>query len=133
MLSWVNDVERTKHAAARLEYHHSSGVQTIIAHARDLQDIRERWAVPTFMDDSEPTPRPAVNSWPGSYGYVLNWNRKYNNTTHRLRIFPRPPWGAPRRVHSSHIALHRVVADEVVCVGPPPPNSVLVGKSYEVQ
>ena len=52
-LGWVNDVERTKHAAARLEYHHSSGVQTIIAHARDLQDIRERWAVPTFMDGSE--------------------------------------------------------------------------------
>ena len=52
MLSWVNDVERTSHAAARLEYHHSSGVQTIIARARDLQDIRERWTVPTFMDGS---------------------------------------------------------------------------------
>ena len=49
----MNDVERTSHAAARLEYHHSSGVQTIIAHARDLQDIRERWTVPTFMDGSE--------------------------------------------------------------------------------
>ena len=47
MLSWVNDVERTNHAAARLEYHHSSDVQTIIARARNLQDIRERWAVPT--------------------------------------------------------------------------------------
>ena len=43
----MNDVERTSHAAARLEYHHSSGVQTIIARARDLQDIRERrsWMV----------------------------------------------------------------------------------------
>ena len=50
MLSWMNDVERTSHAAARLEYHHDSGVQTIIAHARDLQGIRERWTVPTFMD-----------------------------------------------------------------------------------
>ena len=52
MLSWVNDVERTSHAAARLEYHHSSDTQTIIARARDLQDIRERWTVPTFMDGS---------------------------------------------------------------------------------
>ena len=48
----MNDVERTSHAAARLEYHHSSDVQTIIARARDLQDIRERWTVPTFMDGS---------------------------------------------------------------------------------
>ena len=52
MLSWVNDVERTSHAAARLEYHHSSDVQTIFGRARDLQDIRERWTVPTFMDGS---------------------------------------------------------------------------------
>ena len=50
MLSWVNDVERTSHAATRLEYYHDSDVQTIIAHARDLQGIRERWTVPTFMD-----------------------------------------------------------------------------------
>ena len=42
---------------ARLEYHHSSDVQTIIARARDLQDIRERWTVPTFMDGSSATRR----------------------------------------------------------------------------
>ena len=50
MLSWVHDVERTSHTAVRLEYHHDSGVQTIITHARDLQGIRERWTAPTIMD-----------------------------------------------------------------------------------
>ena len=29
-------------------------------------------------------------------------NLHTTRTRLRLRIFPRPPWGAPRRVHSSH-------------------------------
>ena len=85
MLSWVNDVERTSHAAARLEYHHSSDVQTIIARARDLQDIRERWTVPTFMDGS------------GREGSALE--RVKRDETLRLRILAAAPGRLLRRLH----------------------------------